>query len=129
MQDSPEHFLTYPLITGRKEDGKAEMATLGEFACSWSLKEMRPSRFCVYVRGRCLFCVFTLKNMMNFPRVLFPSLLWENKEGASKQNSGVFLGNLYAGQEATVRTGHGSTELVPNRERSTLRLYIVTQLI
>ena len=34
VQDSPEHFLTYPLITGRKEDGKAEMATLGEFACS-----------------------------------------------------------------------------------------------
>ena len=33
------------------------------------------------------------------------------------------LGNLYAGQEATVRTGHGTTE------RSTSRLYIVTLLI
>ena len=70
VQDSPEHFLTYPLITGRKEDGKAEMATLGEFACSWSLKEMRPSRFCVYVRGRCLFCVFTLKVIINYLRML-----------------------------------------------------------
>ena len=34
--------------------------------------------------------------------------------------------NLYSGQEATVRTGHG---LVPNRERSTSRLYVVTLLI
>ena len=37
--------------------------------------------------------------------------------------------NLYAGQEATVRTGHGTTGLVPNRKRSTSRLYIVTLLI
>ena len=39
------------------------------------------------------------------------------------------LRNLYAGQEATVRTGHGTTDLVPNRKRSTSRLYIVTLLI
>ena len=38
------------------------------------------------------------------------------------------LRNLYGGQKATVRTGHGTTD-VPNRERSTLRLYIVTLLI
>ena len=38
------------------------------------------------------------------------------------------LRNLYAGQEATVRTGHG-TRVVPNWERSTSRLYIVTLLI
>ena len=38
------------------------------------------------------------------------------------------LRNLYAGQEATVRTGHG-TRLVPNMERSMSRLYIVTLLI
>ena len=45
--------------------------------------------------------------------------------------------NLYAGQEATVRTGHGVTKesdwnqnrLVPNRVRSMSRLYIVTLLI
>ena len=36
------------------------------------------------------------------------------------------LRNLYAGQEATVRTGHG---MVPNRKRSTSMLYIVTLLI
>ena len=40
------------------------------------------------------------------------------------------LRNLYAGQEATVRTGHGTNNrLVPNRKRSTSRLYIVTLLI
>ena len=39
------------------------------------------------------------------------------------------LRNLYAGQEATVRTGHGTTDVVPNRKRSTSRLYIVTLLI
>ena len=38
------------------------------------------------------------------------------------------LRNLYTGQEATVRTGHGK-RLVPNRERSTSRLYIVILLI
>ena len=38
------------------------------------------------------------------------------------------LRKLYAGQEATVRTGHGTTD-VPNRKRSTSRLYIVTLLI
>ena len=34
------------------------------------------------------------------------------------------LRNLYVGQEATVRTGHRINRLVPNWERSTLRLCI-----
>ena len=38
------------------------------------------------------------------------------------------LRNLYAGQEATVRTRHRKSRLVPNRKRSTSRLYIVTLL-
>ena len=38
------------------------------------------------------------------------------------------LRNLYAGQKATVRTGHGTTDS-PNRERSSSRLCIVTLLI
>ena len=37
--------------------------------------------------------------------------------------------NLYAGQEATVRTRHETMGLVLNWERSTSRLYIVTLLI
>ena len=39
------------------------------------------------------------------------------------------LRNLYAGQEATVRTGQLNNRLVPNRKRSRSRLYIVTLLI
>ena len=39
------------------------------------------------------------------------------------------LRNLYAGQEATVRIRHRTFGLVPNQERSTSRLYIVTLLI
>ena len=39
------------------------------------------------------------------------------------------LRNLYAGQETTIRTGHGTTERSSQRERSTSRLYIVTLLI
>ena len=39
------------------------------------------------------------------------------------------LRNLYAGQEATVRTGHVNIRLVPNWERNTSRFYIVTLLI
>ena len=38
------------------------------------------------------------------------------------------LRNLYAGQEVTVRTGHG-TRLLLNRKRSTSGLYVVTLLI
>ena len=39
------------------------------------------------------------------------------------------LRNLYAVQEATVRTGHGTNSLDPNWKRSTSRLYIATLLI
>ena len=39
------------------------------------------------------------------------------------------LRNLYAGQEATVSTGHGKNRLVPNRKRSKSRLCVVTLLI
>ena len=43
----------------------------------------------------------------------------------------VLLRNLYAGQDATVRTGPGTTDwsYFPNRKRSTARLYNVTLLI
>ena len=39
------------------------------------------------------------------------------------------LRNLYVGQEATIRTRHGTTEWLQNRVRNTSRLYIVTVLI
>ena len=39
------------------------------------------------------------------------------------------LRKLYVGQEATIRTRHGTTEWLQNRVRNTSRLYIVTVLI
>ena len=39
------------------------------------------------------------------------------------------LRNLYAGQEATVKNWTWNNRLVPNRKRSTIRLYLVTLLI
>ena len=60
--------------------------------------------------------------------------LWKIlKEMGRPDHLTCLLRNLYAGQEATVRTGHGTwnirTGLVPNRKRSMSRLYIVTLLI
>ena len=55
--------------------------------------------------------------------------LWEIlKEMGIPDHLTCLLKHLYAGQEATVRTGHG-TRLVPNQERSTSSLYIVILLI
>ena len=58
-----------------------------------------------------------------------PNKLWKIlKEMGIPDHLTCLLRNLYAGQEATVRTGHGTTD-VPNRKRSTSRLHIVTLLI
>ena len=55
--------------------------------------------------------------------------LWKiRKEMGIPDHLTCLLRNLYAGQEATVRTRHG-TRLVPNRKRSLSRLYIVTLFI
>ena len=55
--------------------------------------------------------------------------LWKIlKDMGLPDDLGYLLRSLYAGQEATVRTGHG-TRLVPNQERSTSSLYIVILLI
>ena len=57
------------------------------------------------------------------------SKLWKIlKEMEIPDHLTCLLRNLYAGQEATVKTTWNKS-LVPNQERSTLRLYIVTQLI
>ena len=60
-----------------------------------------------------------------------PKKLWKSlKEMGISGHLTCFLRYLYAGQEATVRTRHGTMNgLVSNWERSTSRLYIVTLLI
>ena len=56
--------------------------------------------------------------------------LWKIlKEMGIQDHLACLLRNLYAGQEATVRTGLWENRLVPNRIRSTSRLYIVILLI
>ena len=55
--------------------------------------------------------------------------LWKiSKEMGIPDHLTYLLRNLYAGQEATVRTPHGTTG-VPDRKRSASRLYIVTLLV
>ena len=55
--------------------------------------------------------------------------LWEVlKEMGIPDHLTCLLRNLYVGQEATVRTGHGTTpwfQLVPSWERSASRLYVL----
>ena len=55
--------------------------------------------------------------------------LWKAlKEMGIPDHLTCILRNLYAGQEATVRTRTWNNGLVPNWEKSTTRLYIVTLL-
>ena len=64
------------------------------------------------------------------PLTVWITTNWKSiKEMGISDHFSCLLGNLYAGQEAIVRIGHGNNGLVPNRERSMSRLYIVTLLI
>ena len=59
---------------------------------------------------------------------LKPLTVWKIQEMGILGHLTCLLRNLYPGQEATVRTGHGTTDLPPNQERSMSRLYIITLL-
>ena len=53
------------------------------------------------------------------PLTLWITINWKIlKEMGIPDHLTCLLRNLYAGQEATVRTGHGNNRLVPNRKRS-----------
>ena len=56
--------------------------------------------------------------------------LWKiHKEMGIQDHLTCLLRNLYAGQEATVRTGNGKTDWFQTGKRSMLRLYIITLLV
>ena len=56
--------------------------------------------------------------------------LWKIlKEMGTPEHLTCLMRNLYAGQEATVRTEHGTTDWFQNLERNKSRLYIVILLI
>ena len=59
------------------------------------------------------------------PLTMWITRNWKILRDGNTRHLACLLRNLYAGQEATVRTGHG-TRMVPNRERNMSRLYIVT---
>ena len=87
----------------------------------WTIKKAREFQKNIY------FC------LMDYAKVF--DCMDHNKLWKILQHMGIpdhltcLLRNLYAGQEATVNNWTWNSRLVPNRKRSTSRLYIVTLLI
>ena len=68
-------------------------------------------------------------SFIDYDKAFDHNKLWEIlKEMGIPDHLICLLRNLYTGQEATVRTGHGTTDWF-QRKRSTLRLYVVILLI
>ena len=73
----------------------------------------------------------SISALLTMPKLLTldHSKLWNIlKEVGLSDHLTCLLRNMYAGQEATVRTGHGTINFL-NRETSTSRLHIVTLFI
>ena len=86
----------------------------------WIIKKQESSR------KTSISALLTMPN----PLTVWITINWKIlKEMGIPDHLTCLLKSLYAGQEATVRTGRGTTALVPNWERSTSRLYIVTLFI
>ena len=87
----------------------------------WSIKKVREFQKNTY---------FCFNDYAKYFDCVGHSKLWKIlKEKGIPDHLTCLLRNLYAGQEATVRTEPWNNRLVPNQERSTSRLYIVTLLI
>ena len=88
VQDSPERPLPYPLITGRKEVGRVKAAMLGEFACSWCLKETHSEALKIFCwGGEFILCFYFAGHdeFLNFPRYyFFPSYGWTRRDPVNK---------------------------------------------
>ena len=105
----------FKLVLEKAEEPKIKLPT---FAGSWKKQEISRKT-----------SISALLPMPN-PLTLEHNKLWKiPKEMGIPDHLICLLRNLYAGQEATVRTGHGTTDWFPNRKRSASRLYIVTLLI
>ena len=87
----------------------------------WIIEKARQFQKNIY------FCFIDYANAIDY---VDQNKLWKIlKEMGIPDHKTCLLRNLYVGQEATVRTGHRTTNWFPNQERSTSRLYIVTLLI
>ena len=120
LQDALQQYVNYELPDVQAEFRKGR-GTRDQIAnICWIIKKARELQnnicFCFIDYAKAFDCVDHNK-------------VWKIlKEMGIPDHLTCLLRNLYAGQEATVRTGHG-TRLVPNGEKSMSRLYIVTLLI
>ena len=108
----------FKLVLEKAEDPETKLPTS---AGSWKKQESS--------RETSTSASLTLKSKAKAFDCVDHNKLWKIlKEMGTPDHLTWLLRNLYAGQEATVRTGHGK-QTGPNRKRSTSRLYIVTLLI
>ena len=105
----------FKLVLEKTEEPEIKLPTS---AGSWKKQKFQKNiYFCFIDYAKAFLCVDHNK-------------LWKIlKEIGIPDNLTCLLRNLYAGQEAPVRTGYGNNRLVPNRKMSMSRLYIVTLLI
>ena len=90
--------------------------TRDQIAICWIIEKAREFQKNIY------FCF--IDHAKAFDCVVYKKKLWKIlQEMGIPDHLACLLRNLYAGQEATVRTGYGTTDLFPNQERSTSRLY------
>ena len=100
---------------------KAEEPEIKFPTSAGSLKKAREFQKNIY------FCFIDYAKAFN---CVDPNKLWKIlKEMGIPDHLTSLLRNLYAGQEATVRTGHGPTDWFQIGKRRTSRLYVATLLI
>ena len=109
------NFLMFKLVLEKAEEPD-QIANI-----SWIIEKARDLQKNIY------FCFIDYAKAFDY---VYHNKLWKILKGMGiPDHLTCLLRNLYARQEATVGTGHGTTRLVPNRKRSMSRLYIVTLLI
>ena len=109
------NFLMFKLVLEKAEEPEIKLPTS---AGSWRKQELQKNiNFCFIDYAKAFDCVD-------------PNKLWKIlKEMGIPDHLTCLLRNLYADQEATVRTGHGTTDWFQIGKGSTPRLYIVILLI
>ena len=110
------NFQMFNLVLEKVEEPKIKLPTF-----VGSSKKQESSRKNIYVCFIDYAKAFDCVNQNKLWKIL--------KEMGLPYHLTFFLRNLYAGQEATVRPGHGITDWFQIDKRSTSRLYIVTLLI
>ena len=109
------NFQMFKLDLGKAEEPEVKLPT-----SVGSQKKQESSRKNIY------FCFIDCAKALDY---VDHNKLWNIlKEMGIPDHLTYPLRNLYTSQEATVRTGHGTTDWF-QRKRSTSRLYIVTMLI